>query len=204
MNVWTSTGKRSTLVLPHESVWDKIFNFNHPVVDSVVDSAHSDGTISDAWEKLCRSLEQKTDHSVTLHFDAEEIVLANAVSPKIRKCIRSLHTRKFGDGFWFYTENMLMMRFTVEFEGFVHECLYYVDISTLGQNIYLTGIVPFNASWSRPISQLTDKPHCGHCFKPGREVVLKKCRVCQGVVYCSKACQVKHWVLGHSKTCAKY
>lgn len=207
MNVWTSSGKhsvvRSTLVMPHARVWNNIFNFNHPV-DSTLSDKYT-GVMSDAWEQLRRSLEQKTEHCVTMHFDAGEIALSNAVSVKLMKCVRSPHTRKFGDGLWFYTENMFMMRFTVVFEGLVHECLYYVDISTLGQNgdkIYFAGIMPFNKYWSRPITQLTNKPHCGHCFKPGQEG-LKKCRSCQGVAYCSKACQVKHWVLGHSKTCSK-
>lgn len=209
MNVWTSSGKHSvvpsTLVMPHTSVWGNIFNFNHPVVDSALSDKYT-GAMSDAWEQFCRSLEQKRLANITIHVDdAEEKALFNAISLKFGKCIRSPYTRKFGDGFWFYTENMFILRFMVESEGNVHECMYYVDISTLGQNgegLYSTGIVPFSKAWSLPTKQLAKKPHCGHCFKPGQKG-LKKCRSCQGVAYCSKACQVKHWVLDHSKTCSK-
>lgn len=194
MDVWTSNGKhsvvRSTLVMPHARVWDDIFNFNHPVVDSALSDKYT-GVMSDAWEQLCRSLERERLAHITIHVD--EIALSNAIFLKHLKCIRSPYTRKFGYGFWFYAENMFMIRFTVELVGNVHECLYYVDISTLGQNgegVYSTGIV-----------SKAKQPHCGHCLKPGK--CLKKCRLCQGVDYCSKACQVKHWVLGHSKTCSK-
>lgn len=41
---------------------------------------------------------------------------------------------------------------------------------------------------------------CAHCGVHGRNVRLRQCAICKGVLYCSKACQHEHWKV-HRNQC---
>jgi MYND finger/Sel1 repeat len=42
---------------------------------------------------------------------------------------------------------------------------------------------------------------CGCCGKTRKETSLRRCSKCKSVGYCSKACQRKHWKMGHKRDC---
>lgn len=46
---------------------------------------------------------------------------------------------------------------------------------------------------------MTSKPSCAQCGSSSD--TLKNCSRCKSVVYCSSACQLRHWVGGHKALC---
>ena len=53
-----------------------------------------------------------------------------------------------------------------------------------------------------PINENRAKYTCANCFKISSKK-MKRCAKCQKVHYCSKKCQLEHWVKNHGARCEK-